>query len=212
MNSLTSYANVICIRDCVRIFHSDHADSNFDAGALHNFGSPGDSLRPFSASRSRVRPQTAGMRMGGNTIQVASYEDHRSLVFMKSEGELHGFTSPHTSRPSSSYRVSRATTVLHSAASTPAETPRPIKMSSAGPSRPDSASSSRNVQLSEIDRIKRAFARSKIVCPLNVIERALAIPEDRFVSLSFSPSTLLCLKSTELSTHFVRSKNVLNVC
>mmetsp|Transcript_14088 Transcript_14088/g.34442 ORF Transcript_14088/g.34442 Transcript_14088/m.34442 type:complete len:641 (+) Transcript_14088:84-2006(+) len=148
--------------------------AGYTSGATHNFGS-----RPVSAARIRARPQTAGARVDVGTIQVASYDEGRSLVHVKPEGELHGFTSPHSSRPVSAYRASAATTVLHSPASTPAETPRVKGGGSLGPSRPGSASSSRHIQLGEIDRIKRAFARSKIVCTMNVLERALVVPEDR---------------------------------
>lgn len=144
------------------------------AGANHNFGDPDSALRPYSPMKNR--PATAGARISEGGLQ--SYEMTGELRILKPDIELHGFSSPHTSRPPSSYRMSQATTARHSAVTTPAESPRRKPGSPTG-SRPESALSSRTAQLSEVDRIKRSFARSKIVCPLNIIERALCVPEDR---------------------------------
>mmetsp|Transcript_9211 Transcript_9211/g.22834 ORF Transcript_9211/g.22834 Transcript_9211/m.22834 type:complete len:651 (+) Transcript_9211:115-2067(+) len=150
-----------------------------DTGANHNFGEPDGALQPYSPTK--TRPQTAGARVDTTTTEVGSlqsYERTGALVIVKHDVELHGFSSPHTSRPTSSYRYSQATTARHSAVTTPTETPRK-RDQSPGSSRPTSAVSSRTAQLTEVDRIKRSFARSKIVCPLNIIERALCVPEDR---------------------------------
>ena len=147
------------------------------AGGMHNFGDPDTLLRPYSLMKGR--PQTAGARAEYGGLQ--SYEMTGELKIVKNDILLHGFSSPHTSRPPSSYRMSQATTARHSAVTTPSETPRK-KAGSPGGSRPGSALSSRTSQLTEVDRIKRSFARSRIVCPLNVIERALCVPEDRTYS------------------------------
>lgn len=144
------------------------------AGGMHNFGDPDTLLRPYSPMKGR--PQTAGARTEYGGLQ--SYEMTGELKIVKHDIVLHGFSSPHTSRPPSSYRMSQATTARHSAVTTPSETPRK-KAGSPGGSRPGSALSSRTAQLTEVDWIKRSFARSRIVCPLNVIERALCVPEDR---------------------------------
>mmetsp|Transcript_24395 Transcript_24395/g.47351 ORF Transcript_24395/g.47351 Transcript_24395/m.47351 type:complete len:660 (+) Transcript_24395:93-2072(+) len=149
------------------------------SGAAHNFGEPDSALRPYSPTK--TRPQTAGARVDATPMGgLQSYEQTGALVIVKHDLELHGFSSPHTSRPVSSYRYSQATTARHSAVTTPNETPRK-RDQSPGASRPGSAMSlsSRTAQLTEVDRIKRSFARSKIVCPLNIIERALVVPEDR---------------------------------
>mmetsp|Transcript_40267 Transcript_40267/g.107997 ORF Transcript_40267/g.107997 Transcript_40267/m.107997 type:complete len:143 (-) Transcript_40267:206-634(-) len=37
----------------------------------------------------------------------------------------------------------------------------------------------RSAALEEVEQVKRALARGRIVCPVNVIERALRVPEDR---------------------------------
>uniref|UniRef100_A0A7S1E580 AAA+ ATPase domain-containing protein n=3 Tax=Hemiselmis andersenii TaxID=464988 RepID=A0A7S1E580_HEMAN len=147
-----------------------------DTSATHNFGEPDGALQPYSPTK--TRPQTAGARVDTQQVALQSYEQTGALVLVKHDVELHGFSSPHTSRPASSYRYSQATTARHSAVTTPTETPRK-RDQSPGSSRPTSALSSRTAQLTEVDRIKRSFARSKIVCPINVIERALCVPEDR---------------------------------
>jgi len=138
--------------------------------ATHNFGAPSLSSRPSMPAR----PQTANARI--SFAGMAAYQDARdvNLVF-NSKGdafELHGFQSPHVSRPNSAYRQSQASTTMHS----PAETPRGTKhLLLPGPAEP----TIRTNQLTEVDRIKRAFARTKLVCPVNVIERALVVPQDR---------------------------------
>mmetsp|Transcript_12688 Transcript_12688/g.44414 ORF Transcript_12688/g.44414 Transcript_12688/m.44414 type:complete len:602 (-) Transcript_12688:98-1903(-) len=138
-----------------------------DPAGNHLFSSPSNkNLLTFSSSS---RPHTAGARVAAH---ISAYDEAKGIP-QQSKGEgkgehiqLHGFFSPHSSRPTSSYRQSQAPTVRQLSA-------RPRT------DRPSSAVSSRAVQLTEVDRIKRAFAKTKISCPLNVIEKALVVPEDR---------------------------------
>ena len=116
-------------------------------------------------SRSAARPATAGAR-------VSAYDDSLELPLGAHASDpnlLHGFTSPH-SRPVSAYRLSAGVSQR-----------APDSPGGLASSRPGSAFSAfqRTVQLSEVDRVKRAFAKSRIPCPLSTLEKALVVPEDR---------------------------------
>jgi len=136
-----------------------------DPTGSHLFSSP--SSRAHLGFSSSARPHTAGARVAAH---ISAYDEAKGVPLpQQTKGDpiqLHGFFSPHSSRPTSSYRQSQAPTVRQLSA-------RPRS------DRPSSAVSSRAAQLTEVDRIKRAFAKTKISCPLNVIEKALVVPEDR---------------------------------
>ena len=140
--------------------------AGFDRGAGQLLGSPMGS-GSLAFSRTAERPATAGAR-------VSAYDESMGLPMGKADASvfLHGFSSPH-SRPVSSHRLSATTTVRGTGADSPLE--------ATSSSRPSSAYSAfqRTSQLSEVDRVKRAFAKSRIPCPLSVLEKALVVPEDR---------------------------------
>ena len=140
--------------------------AGFDRGGGQLLGSPMAS-GSLAFSRTAERPATAGAR-------VSAYDESIGLPMDKADSSilLHGFSSPH-SRPVSSHRLSASATVRASGADSP--------LGATPSSRPSSAYSAfqRTWQLSEVDRVKRAFAKSRIPCPLSVLEKALVVPEDR---------------------------------
>ena len=144
--------------------------AGFDRGGGQLLGSPMGS-GSLSLSRSAERPQTAGAR-------VSAYDDTLGTLSLGKAADaagLHGFSSPH-SRPFSA-RLSSATTRAGGGLDSPARG----RGGGVGSSRPSSAYSGtqRVLQLSEVDRVKRAFAKTRIPCPLSTLEKALVVPEDR---------------------------------
>jgi hypothetical protein len=148
-----------------------------DRDALYGAG---PSPRLF-ARAGHARPQTAGARFAPGA-SIAAYDETRGLPLTPAQQavadaesqKLHGFSSPHYSRPSSALRSAQTT------APTAPDLEGSVTLRLGGSSRPVSASrAARNNELAEVDRIKRAFASARIPCALNTIERALVAPEDR---------------------------------
>ena len=146
-------------------------------GAMHNFGSP----RPTSASAASaartLRSHSARARVTSDSqalgATISSYPQGGGVPRggPSQPYELHGFSSPH--------RASASRPPSHQDPDSRAGSPRRGGGAgeAAGGGGPEVAA--RVLQLAEVDRIKRCFAKNRIVCSLNVIERALTIPNDR---------------------------------